>query len=79
MTVNMLEQFREIEVPQRFKINSEDLEIKEEEYRQLIEITQKKANTKLKPQDVLQSFNDRRTQLYLKFTPPELQKQQLSA
>eukprot|EP00347_Sterkiella_histriomuscorum_P020273 403338433 len=76
MTTAMLESFRELEVPLKFKINSEDLEVKEDEFKQL-EISQKKVNNKLKAAEVLQGFHDRRTQMYLKFSPPDDYKNQI--
>ena len=46
MSANMLETLRDIDIPIKFKINSEDLEVREDESKNL-EISQKKVNNKV--------------------------------
>ena len=76
MTSNMLDTMREVEVPTKFKINSEDLEVKSEDLKNL-EISQKKVNHKVQPQEMLEGLIEKRNSLYFKFSQNEDMKNQL--
>ena len=67
-STSLLDQLKEQEVPQKFKIGTEDLEVRCEEFKTLEISNKKQANTQQKPQEVYCSLQEARTSLYQRYS-----------